>query len=190
MKPRFARAARPAATMAQDGSPRCVLDSARRGGRRRSERGGVRGVGERTMGWYTSEQAFACKSATGSTDPLPRMRNASRIGCSERSLAAVAKLYGALRAAREWGVERRSGSWYARIDWDRVRTRSMRTQRTCQRGARPLITAAHDTAPSSRPTARRCGYEPTPSGGGRCAIREAAFGPKVAQNGCQRIESD
>ena len=55
------------------------------------------------MGWYTSEQAFACKSATGSTDPLPRMRNASRIGCSERSLAAVAKLYGALRAAREWG---------------------------------------------------------------------------------------
>ena len=51
------------------------------------------------MSWYTSEQAFACKSATGSTDPLPRMRNASRIGCSERSLAAVAKLYGALRAA-------------------------------------------------------------------------------------------
>ena len=67
------------------------------------------------MGWYTSEQAFACKSATGSTDPLPRMRNASRIGCSERSLAAVAKLYGALRAAHEWGVEGRSGSWYARI---------------------------------------------------------------------------
>ena len=56
------------------------------------------------MGWYTSEQAFACKSATGSTDPLPRMRNASRIGCSERSLAAVAKLYGALRAAREWAA--------------------------------------------------------------------------------------
>ena len=94
MKPRFARAARPAATMAQDGSPRCILDSARRGARRRSEGGGVRGVGERTMSWYTSEQAFACKSATGSTDPLPRMRNASRIGCSERSLAAVAKLYG------------------------------------------------------------------------------------------------
>ena len=39
------------------------------------------------------------------------------------------------------------------------------------------------TPPSSRPTARRCVYEPTPSGGGRCANREAPFGPGWLKTG-------
>ena len=108
------------------------------------------------MGWYTSEQAFACKSATGSTDPLPRMRNASRIGCSERSLAAVAKLYGALQRAGGWrreggqGKRAQPGTNGMHIGTNEATADAMR-----MRGMRGGVRVTHSPAPPKAVTAKQ-----------------------------------